>query len=117
MQQAAHIGPTVLIKGEISARENISVSGRVEGTIDVAGHNVTIEAGAHVEADVTADGIIVAGTMHGSLVADRRIELRGGAVVDGDITAPRVAVEDGAILCGKVDIAGTRAAADLARAS
>jgi cytoskeletal protein CcmA (bactofilin family) len=116
MQHAAHIGPTVLIKGEISARENISVSGRVEGTIDVAGHNVTIEAGAHVEADVTADGVVVAGTIHGSLVAEHRIELRGSAVVEGDLTAPRVSVEDGAVVRGKVDIAGTRAA-DLARAS
>ncbi len=116
MPHAPHIGPSVHIKGEISARESISVAGRVEGRIDVAGHSLTIEAGAHIQADVTAGSIVIAGTTHGSLVAEQRIELRGSAVVDGDLTAPRVAVEDGAVLRGKADIAGTHAD-ELARAS
>ena len=50
MQHGAHIGATVVIKGEISAKEPLTVSGRVEGTIDVPGHVVTIEAGAHAYA-------------------------------------------------------------------
>lgn len=116
MQQSAHIGPTVVIKGEISARENLFVSGRVEGRIDVSGHHVTIESGAHVEADVTAGGIIVAGTTTGTLAAEERIELRETAVVDGRVTAPRLAVHDGALLCGTIDVTSPRAA-DLAQAS
>jgi cytoskeletal protein CcmA (bactofilin family) len=116
MTHAPHIGPSVLIKGEISAQESICVSGRIEGRINVAGHSLTIEPGAHVDADVIAGNIIVAGTTRGNLVAEQRIELRGSAVVDGDLTAPRVAVEDGAVVRGKADIAGTRVD-DLARAS
>ncbi len=73
MQHVSHIGPSVVIKGEISAKEPITVSGRVEGTIDVPGQVVTIEAGAHVTADIAAGGIVVSGTVHGSLVADERI--------------------------------------------
>lgn len=116
MQQGAHIGPSVVIKGEISAQEPITVSGRVEGTIDVSGHIVTIEPGAHVVADVAAAGIVVAGTVKGALVAKDRIALRAGADVEGDLQAPRLVVEDGARVCGKAQIGGPRDV-NLARAS
>lgn len=116
MQHTAHIGSTVVIKGEISAKENICVSGRVEGRIDVSDHIVTIEAGAQVDADVTANTIVIAGTTVGSLVAEERIELRATAVVEGDVKAPRLAVADGACLCGKVDVKAA-ARASLAQAS
>ena len=116
MQHGAHIGPSVVIKGEVSAREPLVVSGRVEGTIDVPGHVVTIEAGAHVTADIAAGSMVVSGTVQGSLVAEERIVLRAGAEVEGDLSAPRLAIEDGARACGKVTVAGP-AAVDLARAS
>jgi cytoskeletal protein CcmA (bactofilin family) len=116
MQHGAHIGPSIVIKGEISAKEPLVISGRVEGTISAPGSVVTIEAGAHVTADVEAAGIIVSGTVQGSLVAEERIALRAGADVEGDLTAPRMAIEDGACARGKATIAGP-AVVDLARAS
>jgi cytoskeletal protein CcmA (bactofilin family) len=106
MQNGAHIGPSLVIKGEISAREPLSISGRVDGSIDVEGHNVTVEPGAHVAADISAAGIVVSGAVKGSLSAEARIQLRSGAEVEGDITAPRIAVEDGAFVRGKVQVAG-----------
>ncbi len=106
MQHGAHIGPTVVIKGEISAKEPLVVSGRVHGTIAAPGCVVTIEAGAHVTADIAAGGIVVAGTVHGALVAEDRIALRAGADVEGDLTAPRLAVDDGACASGKAMISG-----------
>jgi cytoskeletal protein CcmA (bactofilin family) len=116
MQHGAHIGPTVVIKGEISAKEPLVVSGRIDGTISAPGCVVTIEAGAQVHADIEAAGIEVSGAVHGALMAEERIALRAGAEVKGDLTAPRIAVEDGAVACGKATIAG---ASDLrlARAS
>jgi cytoskeletal protein CcmA (bactofilin family) len=115
-QHAAHIGPSVVIKGDISASEPISIAGRVEGRVEVESHPVTIAAGAHVEGDVAADVIIVAGSMQGTMVAEARIELRSTASFDGELAAPRLAVEDGATLRGKVAVDGTRDA-ELARAS
>ncbi|NUR56753.1 MAG: polymer-forming cytoskeletal protein [Acidobacteria bacterium] len=117
MQNGAHIGPSVIVKGHITAREPITIAGRVEGTIDVAGQIVTIEAGSQVHADITAAGIVVGGLIKGTLVAEDRIELRSSAEIEGDLTAPRVAVADGAVLRGRVDIAGSRKTVDLARAS
>jgi cytoskeletal protein CcmA (bactofilin family) len=116
MQQGAHIGSTIVIKGEIFAKEPLMVSGRVDGTIDVPGHVVTIQAGAQVTAAVAAGGIVIAGAVTGTLVAEERIALRAGAEVEGDLTAPRIAVEDGAFVCGKAAIEGL-AGVNLARAS
>ena len=106
MQNGAHIGSTLVIKGEITAREPLSIAGRVDGTIEVEGHNVTVEAGAHVHADISASGIVVGGEVKGTLSANARIQLRAGADVEGDLTAPRIVVEDGAFVRGKVHVSG-----------
>ena len=116
MQQGAYIGSTLVIKGEISSQEPVTVAGRVDGSIDAPGQTVTIEAGAHVTADVTASEIVVAGTVKGSVAAEKRIALRNGSEVSGDLEAPRVSVEDGARFSGKA-LVGTPRVVDLARAS
>jgi cytoskeletal protein CcmA (bactofilin family) len=106
MQHAAHIGPSIVIKGEISAKEPFSLAGRVEGRIAIEGHALMIHAGAHVESDVAAESIIIAGTLHGTVVATDRIELRPTAVVEGDLSAARIAVQDGALMRGTIAAAG-----------
>jgi cytoskeletal protein CcmA (bactofilin family) len=116
MQQGAHIGPSVVIKGEVSAREPLTISGSVDGTIDAPGQLVTIGAGAHVTADVKAAGIVVSGTVKGALTAEDRIALLAGAEVEGNLSSPRIAVDDGAFVCGKAQIAGPRKV-ELAHAS
>jgi len=115
MQQPAQIGPSVVIKGDISASEPISIAGRVEGRIEVQEHGVTIAPGAHVEGDVVANHVVVAGTLQGTLTADSRIVLRGTASLEGEISAPSISVEDGAFLRGKVAARGNRP--ELAHAS
>ena len=116
MQQGAYIGSSVVITGEISSREPLTISGRVEGIIDGDGHVITVEAGAQVTADITASSIVIGGSVKGALTAAERIAIRSGAEVDGDLKAPRIAIDEGAIVTGKVEIAGTRKL-DLARAS
>ena len=116
MNNGAHVGSSVVIKGELSAKEDIRIAGRVEGRVDVDGYTVTLEEGGQLNADVSAAGIAVAGAVTGSLVAERRIELRPSATVEGDIVAPTIRVEDGALVNGKMDIEGSRNST-LARAS
>ena len=110
MNNGAHVGSSVVIKGELSAKEDIRIAGRVEGRIDVDGYTLTVEESAHVHADVSGSGIIVAGSVKGSIVAEHRIELRATASVEGDISAPVVRVDEGAVVRGKVDIEGKRQA-------
>ena len=107
MQTQLQPGSTLVIKGAITAQEPLSIAGRVDGSIDAQGYMVTIHAGARVAADIAADAIVVSGVVRGSLAAGRRIELHAGAEVNGDVSAPNAAVEDGALLRGKVHVKGT----------
>lgn len=106
MQNFAQIGRSIVVTGDISAGEPLSIAGCVNGTITVTGHVVTVEPGARVEGDIAAAGIVVAGSILGGLAADERIHLRAGAEVDGNMTAPRIAFEDGASARGKVHASG-----------
>ncbi len=106
MQQGAQIGPTVVIKGDISSGEPLSIAGTVHGKIDVAGHGVTVENGGHLVADIAATSITVAGAVKGTLTAEQRIELRSTAEVEGDLSAPVLSLQEGAYVLGKVEIAG-----------
>ena len=108
MQNGAYIGSTVVIKGDVSAEESVSIAGRLEGKMDASGHAVTIEAGGQVHADIAAGTIIVCGTVRGCLVAEERMELRNTADVEGDLTVPRMSIADGAMVKGQVQIASER---------
>ena len=116
MNQRAGVGSSVVIKGELKAHEDVVIAGRVEGSINVTGHLVVVEAGAQVVGDITATGIVVAGAVHGSLLAEERIQAQVGADLQGDISAPRIAVADGAVVNGRIETA-TAAARKLKAAS
>src|SRR5512144_2260977 len=104
MTATAHIGPSIIIKGEVVSGEDLIVSGRVDGTLRVDGFVVSLNAGSEVSASVSARSIVVAGTVLGTLVAEERIELRQGADVEGELTTPKLAMIDGAALHGRVQM-------------
>ena len=100
----ARIGKTVVICGEVKGREDLIVDGRVEGTVSLLESRLTIGPNANVAADLSAKDILIMGQVQGNLVATGRVELRAGCVVEGDIRALRLAVEDNAVFRGKVDL-------------
>jgi cytoskeletal protein CcmA (bactofilin family) len=104
METTARIGATLVIKGELCAQEDVAIAGRVEGSIHVVGHSVTVQSGGHVSADIHARQIIVAGTVTGTLKADERIQLRETAKIEGNLSAPRIAIADGAEVHGRIDM-------------
>jgi cytoskeletal protein CcmA (bactofilin family) len=106
MQNGARLGSTLFIKGDITAHEPLMIAGRVDGTIHVTGHIVTVERGARIDADISAAGIVVAGEVNGTLAADTRIHLQPSAEVEGDLSAPRIAVDEGAFVQGKLHVEG-----------
>ncbi|HMF61499.1 MAG TPA: polymer-forming cytoskeletal protein [Vicinamibacterales bacterium] len=103
MERPSEIGSSIVIKGEIIAHEDLLVSGRVEGSIRVDGHALTINAGAHLVADVEARAIDVEGHVSGVLCAAELIVLGKSAQVDGEVSAPSLRMEDGAVLQGKCE--------------
>lgn len=100
----AHIGKSVIIKGELSGSEDLYVDGTVDGSIELHGHSLTVGPNGKVRANVNAKGVVVQGRLEGNIRASERIELRSTGVAIGDISTQRVAIEEGAYLKGKVDI-------------
>jgi cytoskeletal protein CcmA (bactofilin family) len=101
--QRAEIGASIVIKGDITAREDLVLSGRIEGSITVDGHSVIVRSGADVVADIQAHAIVVAGQVLGALSADEAIELQPTAHVEGELIAPTLKVHDGAVFNGKAE--------------
>ena len=100
----AHIGKSVVIKGELSGSEDLFVDGEVEGSIELRGNSLTIGPNGRVRANVHARDIVVHGKVDGNLRSTDRVELKKSAVVAGDIITQRISVEDGAFFKGSVDI-------------
>ena len=100
----AHIGKSVVIKGELSGSEDLYIDGTVEGTIQLRGNNLVIGPNGHVHADVSTNVVVIQGKLEGNIRATERVELRKSAVIVGDIVTQRIAMEDGAYLKGKVEI-------------
>ncbi len=100
----AHIGKSVVIKGELSGSEDLYVDGTVDGNIELRNHTLTVGPNGNVKADVSAKAVVIQGKLDGSVNASDRVDLRKSAVVTGDVTTQRIAIEEGAFLKGKVDI-------------
>jgi cytoskeletal protein CcmA (bactofilin family) len=100
----ARIGKTVVIRGELKGSEDLIVDGTLEGTISLTDGRLTIGPNANVAADLNAKDVLIMGRLQGNIVASGRVELRAGSVVEGDVHALRLAVEDNAIFRGKVDL-------------
>jgi cytoskeletal protein CcmA (bactofilin family) len=100
---SAGIGQSIRVKGELIAREPLLISGRVEGTIEVDQHTLTIADGATVDATVTADSVVIQGSVKGDLAAAKKIVIQQSAKVEGEVTAPSISVADGALVQGKVE--------------
>ena len=103
-KELAMIGKSVLIKGDITGGEDLYIDGSIEGTIDLRDNSVTVGPNGTVKASITAKSVVIQGKVDGKVSASDRIDLRKTAVVTGDISTQRIAIEEGAFLKGKVDI-------------
>jgi len=100
----AVLGKSVVVKGQILSREDLTVEGEVEGTIEMQEHRLTIGQSGKVRASVKAREVIVLGTLHGNVEIGERIDIRKEAKLVGDIRTARIVIEDGAYFKGNVDI-------------
>lgn len=105
---AAWIGASIVIRGQVTSSEDMTIAGRVEGDVEVRENVVVITPEGHVEGNVVALAVIVNGRVVGDIDVQRRIEVGSTGSVVGDIVAPRMRVAEGAILSGRLRIAETR---------
>jgi cytoskeletal protein CcmA (bactofilin family) len=102
---AAWIGASIVITGDLTSSEDMTIAGRVEGDVAVPEHAVVVAPGARIRGNIVARAVVVHGEVLGTITADRRVEVGDTGSVDGDIVAPRMAVAEGASLRGQLRIA------------
>jgi cytoskeletal protein CcmA (bactofilin family) len=101
---AAIIGKSVVLKGQIYGREDLTIDGEVEGTVELQEHRLTIGPNGKVVATIKAREIVVLGTVQGNIETREKIDIRKEAKVVGDIRTARIVIEDGAFFKGSIDI-------------
>ena len=97
------IGNGIVIDGEVSGEEPLTILGTVKGKISTT-QTLAVEPGATVEADIETQSLSVGGRVTGNVVARERIEVRANGKMVGDIKAPRIVIADGAAFKGNVDM-------------
>lgn len=100
---SAWIGKAVRVEGKVISAEDLTIDGQVEGSIELGDHSLTIGPEATIKANLLAKSISIAGAVIGNVMALERVDLRATGSVDGDISAPRFAMADGATVMGKVE--------------
>lgn len=99
-----NIGKSVVIKGELSGSEDLTIEGNVEGKIDLRENTLTIGPNGKIRAEVFAKAVIVLGEVTGNVTATEKVDIRDNGSVDGDVSAPRVAIAEGAHFRGAIDM-------------
>src|SRR5271168_368311 len=110
MRGPAVIGKSVMIKGQIFSREDLTIDGEVDGAVELQEHRLTVGPHGKLQAGVKAREIVVLGTIHGNVEASDKIDIRKDAKLVGDIKTARIVIEDGAYFKGSIDIARPEAA-------
>jgi cytoskeletal protein CcmA (bactofilin family) len=100
----AALGKNVTVKGQIFAREDLTIDGEVEGTVECHEHRLTIGPNARVQAGLKAREIVIHGSIHGNVDATDKIDIKKEAKLVGDIKTTRIVIEDGAYFKGSIDI-------------
>jgi cytoskeletal protein CcmA (bactofilin family) len=99
----ACISQGIRIKGEITGSEDLFVDGHVEGKLNLANGSLTVGPNGSVNADVSAREVIVRGRIEGKISGRERVQLWSSGQVIGEVQTQRLAIEDGALLRGKVE--------------
>ncbi len=104
---SSRIGPGLKIQGEISGTSDLYIDGETQGRIRLPDGRVTVGTRGRVRAEIEAREILVEGSVHGNMRASERVRLGPASSALGTITAPRVAIDDGAEFRGRVDMKRT----------
>jgi len=102
--KSATIGPSISINGDVTGEEDLVIYGSIEGTVNLKSNNLVVGDKGQLTANVSARVIRVEGAVKGELIASERIVITPNGSVTGDITAPRVVLEDGCNFKGSIDM-------------
>ncbi|MBW2699799.1 MAG: polymer-forming cytoskeletal protein [Deltaproteobacteria bacterium] len=97
------VGESILIKGNLEGDEDLTVQGRIEGSINL-NKTLIIEPSGVVKAEVMVANAVISGIMVGNISASDSVELTESGRMVGDIQAPRIIITEGALFKGRVDM-------------
>jgi cytoskeletal protein CcmA (bactofilin family) len=97
-------GRSLVVKGDVSGSEDLTIFGQFEGTINVPGHCLTIGPEGKVKAEIQAARVVIHGSVYGNISVKERVEIYKTGHVVGDVVAPGISIEDGAYFKGKIEI-------------
>ena len=100
----ATLGPSIVIKGDLTGEEDLVIQGRVEGEIRLTKNSVTVGKNGRVRADIYGNRVHVEGEVRGNLYGDQEIVIRASGRVQGNLTSPRVTLENGSKFKGSIDM-------------
>jgi cytoskeletal protein CcmA (bactofilin family) len=108
----ANIGKSITIKGDLNGNEDLVIEGNVEGKVELPDNQLTVGANGAVKAEISAKSVVVVGRVTGNVRGTDRIEIQATGVVQGDVSAPKLVVAEGAVLNGSIQMtAGDSSAA------
>jgi cytoskeletal protein CcmA (bactofilin family) len=104
VEKTAMIGRGISIAGDVRADSNLKVEGAVEGRSVQTPHDVEIAETGKVTANISAKVVRIAGEVTGDIAGSERVVIVRSGRVQGNIVAPRVQLEDGALFRGSIDM-------------
>lgn len=102
--EAASIGASIVIKGDLISSEDTIIAGQVDGDITVNGHTLTLASQASIRGNIVAAAVAVHGQVVGTIASPGKIEVGETGSVEGEIRAPRMVLCEGATLHGRIRI-------------
>lgn len=107
----AAIGCTIVFSGELTGDEDLEILGKVKGKIELPSHQLTVGEGGTVTAEIEAKSVLVIGQICGNVSATERVEVQANGIVEGDIRAPRLLIQEGAVVNGAIEMTKSDATA------
>jgi cytoskeletal protein CcmA (bactofilin family) len=97
------IGPTIVIKGKLKSDEDLIVRGRIEAEIS-SSKALLVENSGVIKANVKVKSARLSGVLVGNITAEERVEIAPDGRMVGDLTAPKIIINDGAAFRGRIDM-------------
>lgn len=97
------IGADTSIEGKLESKNAMRVDGNIKGEV-ISGESITIGSGGTINGDIIARDVVVGGKINGTITASGKIVLEESAVLNGDLKAVRLVVEEGATFNGNSEM-------------
>lgn len=98
------VGPSLIVKGELEAAEDLLIEGRLEGLVKHTAEHLIIGKEGVVHADIHARNLSIEGVVEGNIVGSESVMIHDTATVRGNIYTPRISISDGAHFIGSIDM-------------